>query len=186
MLFAYLVTHGATHGWSRLKWLADLAAWLAGKTDDEVDGFYACAEALGVEACAGQALRLAERLLAYRIPAGLAAKLDRRKLRKLVDAALDAMVGPDGEIELAQRPFGPFRLLAPQFARSRGAKFFWAQCRLLVDSLDDRLEFPLPAALGFLYPILRAPFWLIRVARRRRRAAAGVLAPAAALDPRGT
>jgi hypothetical protein len=170
-LFAYLVTHGATHCWFRLKWLADLNAWLSGKTDDEVVGFYACAEALGVEACAGQALLLCQRLLGYRIPAALKARLAGRKLERLVAAALDAMIGPDGETELLQRPLGPFRLLAPQFARGRGARFFWAQCRLLLDSLDDKLEHPLPAPLHFLYPALRLPFWLLRVRRRRRLAA---------------
>jgi hypothetical protein len=170
-LFAYLVTHGATHCWSRLKWLADLNAWLSHKTDDEVAGFYASAEALGVEACAGQALLLCSRLLGYRIPGALAPRLRGRKLERLVAAALDAMVGPDGELELFQRPFGPFRLLAPQFARGRGLRFFLAQCRLLVDSLDDKLDYPLPAPLHFLYPMLRLPFWLVRVQRRRRLAA---------------
>ncbi|HEY0303237.1 MAG TPA: nucleotidyltransferase family protein, partial [Rhizomicrobium sp.] len=28
-LFSHLCLHGARHGWSRLKWLADLSAWLA-------------------------------------------------------------------------------------------------------------------------------------------------------------
>jgi len=171
-LFAYLVTHGATHCWFRLKWLADLNAWLCGKRDDEVAGFYACAESLGVEACAGQALLLCQRLLGYRIPASLAPRLTGRKLQRLVAAALDVMVGPDGETELFQRPFGPFRLLAPQFARGRGLRFFWAQCRLLIDNLQDKLDYPLPAPLHFLYPALRLPFWLLRVRRRRRRLAA--------------
>jgi hypothetical protein len=171
-LFAYLATHGATHCWSRLKWLADLNAWLSHKTEDDVARFYACAEALGVEACAGQALRLCQQLLGYRVPAALAPRLSSRKLDRLVAAALDAMVGPDGEMELFQRPFGPFRLLAPQFARGRGLRFFLAQCRLLVDSLDDKLDYPLPAPLHFLYPVLRLPFWVLRVQRRRRLAAA--------------
>ena len=74
-LFAYLVTHGATHCWFRLKWLADLNAWLAGKNDHEVQGFYAAAEALGVGSCAGQALLLCELLLGYSIPAALASRL---------------------------------------------------------------------------------------------------------------
>jgi hypothetical protein len=171
-LFAYLVTHGATHCWFRLKWLADLNAWLAGKSDDEVERFYALAESLGVDACAGQALLLCQRLLDYRIPAALQPRLQRRKLRGMVAVALDAMVGPDGETELGQRPFGPFRLLAPQFSRGRGPRFFWAQCRLLIESLDDRLDYPMPAALHFLYPALRLPFWLRRVWRRRNSAAA--------------
>ena len=171
LLFAYLATHGATHCWFRLKWLADLNAWLSGKTDEEVIGFYACAEELDVAACAGQALLLCHRLLGYRIPAELEPALAGGKLRAMVDAALDAMVGPDGETELAQRPFGPFRLLAPQFARGRGARFFLAQCRLLIDNLEDKLDYPLPPALHFLYPALRLPFWVLRLQRRRRAAA---------------
>jgi len=167
-LFAYLVTHGATHGWSRLKWLADLAAWLSTKREADVVTYYAQAEALGVEACAGQALLMCQRLLAYPIPDALSPKLEGAKLRWLVRSSLDAMIGTDGETELNRRPFGPFRLLAPQFARGRGLRFFWAQCRLLIDNLDDRLDHPLPAALHFLYPALRLPFWLLRVRRRSR------------------
>jgi hypothetical protein len=170
-LFAYLATHGATHCWFRLKWLADLNAWLSGKSDEEVCSYYRRAEELGVDACAGQALLLCRLLLGYRVPPALAARLDRPILRSLVAAALDAMVGPDGEAELAQRPFGPFRLLAPQFARGRGARFFWAQCRLLLDNLQDKLDYPLPTPLHFLYPALRLPLWLLRVQRRRRAAA---------------
>ncbi len=171
-LFAYLATHGATHCWFRLKWLADLNAWLTGKSDDQVTSFYACAEALGVESCAGQALLLCRRLLGYRIPAALEGRLAGRKLRRLVRAALDAMVGPDGETELVRRPFGPFRLLAPQFARGRGVRFFLAQCALLIDNLEDKLDYPLPPALHFLYPVLRLPFWVLRLQKRRRLAAA--------------
>jgi hypothetical protein len=172
LLFAYLATHGATHCWFRLKWLADLNAWLSHKSDDDVASFYAYAEGLGVEACAGQALLLCQQLLGYRIPAALAARLSSRKLEGLVAAALDAMVGPDGEMELTQRPFGPFRLIAPQFARGRGPRFFLAQCRLLLDNLEDKLDYPLPAPLHFLYPVLRLPFWLLRVQRRRLAATA--------------
>jgi hypothetical protein len=171
-LFAYLVTHGATHGWSRLKWLADLAAWLSTKREADIVTYYARAEALGVEACAGQALLLCQRLLGYRIPDAVAPKPGGAKLRWLVRSALDAMIGPDGETELNQRPLGPFRLLAPQFARGRGLRFVWAQCRLLIDSLDDRLDHPLPTAMHFLYPVLRLPFWLLRVWRRSQRASA--------------
>jgi hypothetical protein len=39
---------------------------------------------------------------------------------------------------------------------------------MLVENLDDMLTYPLPPALHFLYPLLRLPFWLLRVGRRRR------------------
>jgi hypothetical protein len=167
-LFAYLAVHGASHCWFRLKWLADLNAWLSSKRADEIVGFYRHAEALGVEACAGQALLLCNRLLGLVPPEALAPALRRRRLRTLVAVALDAMVGPDAEVELARRPFGPFRTLPAQFLRGRGAAFFLAQCRMLVQNLDDMLMYPLPRALHFLYPLLRLPLWLLRVSRRRK------------------
>ncbi len=167
-LFAYLAVHGASHCWFRLKWLADLNAWLSTRTDEEIVGFYRYAESLGVGACAGQALLLCNRLLGLSLPDALAPALRRRKLRVLVAVALDAMAGADAEVELARRPFGPFRTLPAQFLRGRGAGFFLAQCGLLVQNLDDMLMYPLPRALHFLYPLLRLPLWVLRVSRRRK------------------
>jgi hypothetical protein len=169
-LFAYLAVHGATHCWFRLKWLADLNAWMAGKIDADVVAYYRHAERLGVEACAGQALLLCQRLLGYRVPEALAPALTGRRMRALVAAALDAMVGLDGETELRLRPWGSFRLLRPQFLRGRGLDFSLAQWRMLAENLDDAVAVPLPPALHFLYPLLRFPLWLLRVQRRRRRA----------------
>jgi hypothetical protein len=176
-LFAYLVVHGATHCWFRLKWLADFNAWIAGKRDAEIVAHYRHAERLGVEACAGQALLLCQRLLGYRIPEALRPALTGRRLRTLVAAALDAMVGPDGETELSRRPWGSFRLLPPQFLRGRGLAFSLAQWRMLTQNLDDAVTVPLPRALGFLYPLLRLPLWLLRVHRRRRRRSSATMRP---------
>jgi Uncharacterised nucleotidyltransferase len=167
-LFAYLCVHGASHCWFRLKWLADLNAWLAAKHEHEIVGFYRYAETLGVGACAGQGLVLCNRLLGLVLPPDLAPGLNGARLRMLVAAALDAMVGPDAETELAGRPFGPFRMLPAQFLRGRGPGFFLAQCGMLFQSLDDMLQYPLPRALHFLYPLLRLPLWLLRVSRRRK------------------
>ncbi|HVM99012.1 MAG TPA: nucleotidyltransferase family protein [Caulobacteraceae bacterium] len=176
-LFAYLCVHGATHAWFRLKWLADLGAWLAGKTPGEILALHAAAERLGVGDCAGQALRLCRDLLGLALPPDLGPALDAPRVRRLAAGALDAMAGGEGELELEQRRFGPFRLLPMQFARGRGARFVAAQIGLLVDSVDDRIEVPLPPALSFLYPVLRLPLWLARV-RRRRRAGLAASPPA--------
>lgn len=45
--FAYLCVHGAGHSWSRLKWLADLNARLAGLEAQRIAGLYRYAEARG-------------------------------------------------------------------------------------------------------------------------------------------
>ncbi len=50
-LFAYLCVHGALHGWARLKWLADLNAWLSGR--GELERRYRQAADLGQRAMRG-------------------------------------------------------------------------------------------------------------------------------------
>jgi hypothetical protein len=166
--FSYLCIHGATHGWFRLKWLADLNAWLAQKPQADLVTYYRFAQHHQVGPCAAQSLTLCRDLLGLELPHALAPELEGRRTRRMVAGAMDAMAGADGEVELYSRPFGLFRLLPQQFLRSRGAAFYLAQCRLLIESLDDRLDVPLPRALHFLYPALRLPLWLRRVARRRR------------------
>jgi hypothetical protein len=182
-LFAYLCVHGASHAWFRLKWLADLNAWLSGKSGDELTRLHAHAVALGVGPCADQALWLCRRLLGLPLPPELAAKLRGLRVRLMTDAAIDAMAGGGAELELQQRPLGPFRLMPTQFLRSRSLAFLWAQLGLVVVNLEDRLALPLPRPLHFLYPFLRLPLWLARVARRQVRRQAG--APAVSTAGQG-
>jgi hypothetical protein len=179
-LFAYLCVHGASHSWFRLKWLADLNAWLASKREDELTSFYKFAVDEGVGDCAAQALILCRQLLGLTLPPALAASFKGLKLRVLVSGALDAMAGGRAELELQRRPLGPFRLMPAQFLRGRGLRFFLAQCWLVTQSLDDMLMFPLPRPLHFLYPLLRLPLWLVRISRRHAaRAAPSGAVPAA-------
>jgi hypothetical protein len=42
-LFAYLSLHGALHNWGRLKWAADLAAFLARRSEAEIADLYEAA-----------------------------------------------------------------------------------------------------------------------------------------------
>jgi hypothetical protein len=179
-LFAYLCVHGASHCWFRLKWLADLNAWLSSKSEDELTGFYRFAVAEGVGDCAAESLVLCRQLLGLRLPSALAASLKGVKLRMLVSGALDAMAGGKAELELPLRPLGPFRLLPAQFLRGRGLRFLLAQGWLVTQSLEDMLMFPLPRPLHFLYPLLRLPLWLVRLSRRHAsRAAPPAAVPAA-------
>src|SRR6185503_8385880 len=66
-LFAYLAVHGATHAWSRLKWLADIAAFAA-REPEAVETLYRRSVALGAGRSGGQALLLAHDLLALPVP----------------------------------------------------------------------------------------------------------------------
>lgn len=162
-LFAYLCVHGAGHGWSRLKWLADLNALIAKKSDAEIEHLYRYAEARDCGICAGQALLLCERLLQARLPPALARELaSSKRLEILVAMALGVMTGTDSETEIEDRPFGSTRINIMQFLLGKKWRYLAAQCRILSVRLGDTIEYPLPAPLHFLYPLLRLPLWLWR------------------------
>lgn len=164
-LFAYLCVHGAVHAWSRLKWLADLAAFLSGKSADSIAQMYQMADTRGAGICAAQALLLCHRLLGLELPESVLADLRRPNLERLAIIALDAMVGPDAETELDRRQSYSISLAA--FLLGRGWRYWFAQLRILSISCEDAIRYPLPRWLRFVYPIIRLPLWLFRAARRR-------------------
>lgn len=162
-LFAYLCVHGASHAWSRLKWLADLNALIAQKSEGDLERLYRHARATASGLCAGQALLLCHRLLQLNLPARLKDELQsNRRLEKLVAIAMDVMIGPDAETELEDRPFGSTRVSLMQFLLGEGWSYFVTQCRVLGVRLGDVVRYPLPSSLHFLYPILRVLLWLRR------------------------
>lgn len=61
-LFAYLAVHGASSGWSRLKWIADFAALFGACDDAELRRLYAHADAIGAGRAAALAVLLAGRV----------------------------------------------------------------------------------------------------------------------------
>ncbi|HEX8191838.1 MAG TPA: nucleotidyltransferase family protein [Allosphingosinicella sp.] len=97
-LFAYLCVHGALTAWSRLKWVADLAAFLS--REDDLEGLYRRGSALAPGRAVGQALLVCEEL--FGLPLGpLAAELrGDERTRWLARTALATMVrgGPDAEL----------------------------------------------------------------------------------------
>lgn len=161
-LFAYLCVHGAMHGWSRLKWLADLAALISRESPDAIGQLYARSRALGAGLCSAQALLLCEQLLGATIGSTLSAELrDLAAVRWLVRVALKTMVG-GGEKELEARPLASTRILVSQLALGGTWRHAAAQLRYRAVSVHDRVRTPLPKGLSFLYPLLRAPLWLSR------------------------
>jgi hypothetical protein len=162
-LFAYLCVHGAVHAWSRLKWLADLDAFIAGKPDAELVRLYRHAQGKGAGLCAGQALMLCRDLLRRRLPPALEADLARsRRIRRLVAVALAAMVGADAATEHGRGAAELTRSALTQFLLGEGPAFYAAQLRIVAIAVADVIRFPLPPALYFLYPLLRLPSWIWR------------------------
>jgi hypothetical protein len=158
-LFAYLCIHGAYHAWSRLKWLADLNAFIAAT---DVMHLHRHAQAKGAGFCSGQALLLCQRLLAVPLPDSLASELQgNARVRKLYAIAAETMAdrarGEDGG-----NVWAVWRGFWTQFLLGHGWAFFAAQCRTASVGIIDLISLPLPPYLHFLYPLLRLPLWLWR------------------------
>jgi hypothetical protein len=170
-LFAYLCVHGAGHFWSRLKWLADLDAGLAGMDGPGLERLYRHAERLGAGRCAGQALLLCHRLLGRVPPPALVHALAAdRHVTRLVTTAVFRMNGADPSPGKPGHTMRTLRNMAEPFRLGRGLRFFVTQTRILLIGTADAIHWPLPPALAFLYPLLRGPLWLWRQAVRFRSA----------------
>ena len=61
-LFAYLSVHGASSAWFRLKWVADLAGFISGKPNADIDRLYRRSQELAAGRAPGQALLVAHTL----------------------------------------------------------------------------------------------------------------------------
>jgi len=162
-LFAYLCVHGAVHGWSRLKWLADLNAFLSARTADDVERLHRHAASKGAGRCAGQALLLCRDLLAMELPAGIERELEQNpRLDRLTAVAMKALVSRDPTAELEHRSMDKMRVLLAAFRLGRGRRFLLAQMRHAAVGYGDILALPLPEPLHLLYPVLRPFLWPLR------------------------
>ncbi len=162
-LFAYLCVHGATHAWSRMKWLADLAALLSREDGSEVTRLYESSAGLGAGRCSAQALLLCETLFNLQLPAELGSKLRADAANeRLVRIALEVMGGRHAEIELDDTILGTLPVHLSHFLLAPGWRHKASELRRKSISRQDRATMPLPRPLRFLYLLLLVPSWLWR------------------------
>jgi hypothetical protein len=165
-LVAYLMVHGASHGWSRLKWLADLNAVLTQDDPEALERTYRRAAALGAGACAPLAMRLCRRLFGLDIPAPLWRDIDADlNARVLERVALNAMAGGAGR-QIAERPFVEDGILLSRLLFGHGWAWRRNEFRRQWVSVHDQTHVRLPPPFGFLYSVIRAPLWIWRRLRR--------------------
>lgn len=161
-LFAYLCVHGAMHGWSRLKWLADLAALVAGESDESLAALVERSRALGAGAAPDQALILARHVLGLTLGPRTVAVLRQGPIERwLVRAAMRVLAG-GGACEPSDDRFAGALIFASQFALCGSWRGAGRQLAYRGVSVHDRVRLPLPPALHILYPLLRGPLWLGR------------------------
>ena len=163
-LMVYLAVHGARHGWSRLKWLADFNALLAARDEAAVAALRARAKRDGVMRAMDLALLQANRLFGTAVPADVGRSRRVRWLAALSDAL---MRGAD---ELAEQRMVPRRYMAVghvsalllKSSPTYLANAAWSSWV----STADVLALPLPRAARPLY-LLTSP--AARIGRAARR-----------------
>lgn len=162
-LVAYLSVHGAIHGWSRVKWLADFAALIANEDERGLEQLLSYAKTVNAQICLAQALLLCDSLFATPGLASLAQTLRRSwRHRCLERAALAVILRGDGLREPDAVPFGMLPIYGAHFLLGRGVRFLAAELWNKLNAPYDLLYSTLPPWLGFLYAPLRIFAWLAR------------------------
>ena len=164
-LFAFLCVHGTHHGWSRFKWLADVGAYIARDDPTEMERLYRAAIALGAGRGPAVALRLGERVLGLRLPAGLVSEIDNDRTSKMLAvSALRCMTWRGGEAEIGEAAGPQLRIALSHFLLMPGRRYWWREVGRKWGSPGH------PAAQDwgprFLYHLFRIPLLLMRFGRR--------------------
>ncbi len=161
-LFRYLCVHGASHGWCRLKWLADVHALIVGEPG-LIETYRRRSTTDGTERAVGQALLLCADLFELPLPGPMA-----RALRGSWATSMLARIGRasmtrgDAVTEVYDLPFGTTLIAVSHFLLTKSPKLVIGELWCKALNLDDVLDWPLPRALGFLYRVLRGPLWILR------------------------
>ncbi|THF73673.1 nucleotidyltransferase domain-containing protein [Cohnella fermenti] len=163
-LFLYLITHGARHGWFRLRWLMDIDK-LARRELDWL-GVAALLKRYRAVHLAGQALVLSSALLGTPVPeplrpavsGGRGQELARRALRFIRDDVVLTTDPSAGEVVKTYKSY----LFALKTRPQKGLHAL----RRLYPSFRDAETLPLPRQLYFLYFPLRPFVWLWRQVRQ--------------------
>ena len=169
-LFAFLCAHGALHGWSRLKWLADLSAFLARRSQSEIERLYGEAARIGGGRTASAALLLCHDLL----DVALAPEFLRRlrsdgKAVALTNLAMRCIGHAGGSADFG--PYSPtgIRLTLSHFTLRPGHFYLAGALRIWWNSAFDRARIALPPPLSFLHHVIRVPLALSRFGLKSAR-----------------
>lgn len=165
--FLLLCTHGAAHGWARLKWLADVAALLHRSADGGA-ALWHNARTQGAAIPAASAILLGQELFGLTPPPHFAAPRALR-LGLLLRLSRTMLRAGQGAQELeATRWRGWAEMLAKALVVT-GVRGPIAVLRRLALSGEDVASTALPPTLYWLYPVLRVPLLVRRRLTRAQR-----------------
>lgn len=162
-LFWFLVSHGARHGWSRLRWLVDIDKMLNGKLD------WAATKKLfekyHTSHVGGQSLMLSSCLLNSILTNEMNAITDQHRSRKL---AQDALFYIRQFINLHNEPL-PDDVATFHKKHLFSLMSLQQKCLFIISTFhpyfEDAMTLPLPKKFHFLYFPLRPILWLWRKTR---------------------
>ena len=120
-LFAYLCVHGTSSAWFRLKWAADLAAFLRGCPAVEIEQLYQASRALGAGRCPDVASLIVEDLFGPLVPEDVLSEARRDPLSRLL-AGLSLREFAKVR-EPLERPLGTLSIHVAQMFMGRGFAF---------------------------------------------------------------
>ncbi|RUS42652.1 nucleotidyltransferase family protein [Cohnella sp. AR92] len=165
-LFYYLATHGARHGWFRLRWLADIDR-MARRGDLDWEKLLALLRSYESLDAAAQALVLSASLLDTPIPPAMEGALSESRGRELATLALGfirdgTVLSTDPNAGQAARDYK--RYLFELRTGSQKRRYLLSR---LYPSYRDAEALPLPKPLYFLYFPLRPFVWLWRQVRQQ-------------------
>lgn len=166
-LFLYLCTHGAAHGWARIKWLADVAALLHRSPDGGAQ-LWANAAGAGGRIAAGSAVILAQELFGLAPPPGFVRPRGVR-IAGVLWLARRIMRAGEGARELETTPWRGWAEMLAKLLVAAGWRGRLAVLRRLVLAGEDIALVALPKGLIWLYPVLRVPLLVHRRTARWRR-----------------
>lgn len=130
----YLASHGAQHGWSRLKWLADWAALLAPSGTRGIAAFYDGVEWAEGRRSVAQGLLLCGTLFGWPVPDSVTRDAGRDwRIRALVRIALHVLTG-GGEREIEDISFATTRKNISHYLLLSSPRYLWNE---LIFDLND-------------------------------------------------
>lgn len=162
LLFAYLCAHGTKHGWARMKWLADLNAFISARDEDTVERLYRAAVEAGAGRAPAVSLLLCRDLLGLSLAPSLVRELESGpRIGLLRSAAFHCVTGRTAPSDPGA--WLPLRLRFSLLFLMPGAGYALEQLR---NTWDHPFEH---ARHGSGFHILRIPRWLVRRAKGVRR-----------------
>ncbi|MGG0249771.1 nucleotidyltransferase family protein [Peribacillus frigoritolerans] len=185
-LFLYLVSHGAKHGWFRLRWLVDIDQIIRKRVVSQKNNFLLLKyqhQHLGKQAnlLRGQALLLVSELLKTPICNELRLLTEEKRSKKFAQLALSYIIGM-GDFRQSKDDLSKCRNNSPFSIKSNFQKWFLMNhyqfliksnlhkfifiLQLFYPSSVDEKTLRLPKSLRFLYFPLRPFLWAWRMTRK--------------------